>query len=199
MHESKVENQGLKFALQRAQEPSQASESEMEADQEEGPPVLPESHHVGTALLPEEQPITVAEADGMEKPQASSLAPEPVATKMSREPSATNMTESTVLNQFKAGVERNEEEFKRANAEGLGRESGAATSRSPGLSAEEASPPLGSIPGGQARSQAQLATEGAGSPLREKSEGGGPGATEGGVSAPKQQESPAAQIEPTAA
>jgi len=34
MHESKVENQGLKFDLQRAQEPSEASESEMEAEEE---------------------------------------------------------------------------------------------------------------------------------------------------------------------
>jgi hypothetical protein len=73
---------------------------------------------------------------------------------MSREPSATNMTESTIQNQFKAGVERNEEEYKRANAERLGRESGAATSRSPGLSVDEGGPPLGSIPAGQVRSQA---------------------------------------------
>jgi hypothetical protein len=204
MHESKVENQGLKFDLQRAQEPSQASESEMEADQdaeEEEPPVLPENLQVGAASAQqiEDKPATVVEAEAKEKPLAASLASEPVATKMSREPSATNMTESTVPNQFKAGVERNEEEFKRANADGLGRESGAATSRSPGLSVDEAGPPLGSIPAGQVRSQAQLATEGAGSPLREKSEGGGPGATEGGISAPKQQEYSAGQIEPTAA
>jgi len=64
------------------------------------------------------------------------------------------MTESTIQNQFKAGVERNEEEYKRANAERLGRESGAATSRSPGLSVDEGGPPLGSIPAEQVRSQA---------------------------------------------
>lgn len=127
---------------------------------------------------------------------AASQASEPAAMKTSREPSATNITDSTVANQFRAGVERNEEEFKKANAEGIARESGMATSRSPGLSADDGGPPLGSIPAGQARSQAHLATEGAGSPLHEKSEGGGPGATEGGTSAAKPKESPVGVVEP---
>lgn len=166
--------------------------------QEEQPVVQPDGVQPGTdsALEVEDKPGTSVDAEAREKSLAASQASEPAATKPSREPSATNITDSTVVNQFKAGVERNEEEFKQANADGLARDSGLATSRSPGLSVEGGGPPLGSIPAGQARSQAHLATDGAGSPLHEKSEGGGPGATEGGTSAAKPKESPAGVVEP---
>lgn len=117
MHESKVENQGLKFDLMRAQEPSEASHSEMEADQdlqEDQPIAQPDGLQPATssALEVDGKLGTITDVDPKDKSPAASQASQPNASKPSREPSATNITDSTVMNKFKLGVDRNEEEFK---------------------------------------------------------------------------------------
>lgn len=98
MQESKVENQGLKFDLMRAQEPSEASESEQPEEEEkeaEGPSVKPSE-----ALSESHSPAQVQEnqdslQEAREKSQAASQLSE--AAKASGQASGTNVTDSTVV------------------------------------------------------------------------------------------------------
>ena len=61
MNESKVENQGLKFDLMRAQEPSEESEDQQDQDQE-GSPELGKDIPIGDALKTSTDADPLAEA-----------------------------------------------------------------------------------------------------------------------------------------
>lgn len=89
----------------------------MKSDQdlpEEKPIVQPDGVQPGTdsALKVDEKLGTSIDAEPKDKSPVASHASQPAELKTSRVPSATNITDSTVMNQFKVGVERNDEEFK---------------------------------------------------------------------------------------